>query len=105
MKNLTAATIKKVARENGIDMALISLHRNYTGVIRIEDNGDAFRGLDEIQTGRKLRKYNRAALRLATILRKEYGATYWGLKSGYGAWAYEMGSMSESTKLALANVD
>lgn len=110
---MTKATIKKAAKENGVDLSLIEISRNGSGVYCIEDTSlPADLAQRNIEYGertgcqlpeveKRISKYNREARKLLKAL----GAKHWGFKTGYGAWHYELGAMSESTKLAFANID
>ena len=109
---MTKATIKKIAKEAGIDLSLIEIKKS-GGVYRIEDsdlpadlakanieyNGERGGQLPEVE--KRIKKYNREAKKLV----KAIGGKYWGFCTGYGAWHYELGAMDYSTKLAFANID
>ena len=109
---MTKATIKKAAEKNGIDLSIISIRKS-GGTYRFEmeelpadlvkKNLEYYyntnKELPEVE--KMIKKYNREVKKLLKAL----GVKYWGLKTGTGAWDYELGEMSTSTKLALANID
>lgn len=109
---MTKATIKKIAKEAGIDLSLIEIKKS-GGVYRIEDcdlpadlakanieyHSEHGEQLPEVE--KRIRKYNREAKKLV----KAIGGKSWGFQTGYGAFHYELGEMDYSTKLAFANID
>ena len=109
---MTKKQIENFAKQNSIDISLVSL-RKCGGTWHFEmadvpadlakknidyyfDNNDQ---LTEVVT--MIKKYNRQVKKLLNAM----GFKYWGFKTGTGAWDYQLGSMSESTKLAFANID
>lgn len=106
---MTRATIKKAAKEAGVDLSLIKITR-IGGVYGLEDSdlpadlakrNVEYEGAGQLpEVEKRIRKYNREAKKLLKAL----GVKYWGFQTGYGAFHYELGAMSESTKLAFANI-
>ena len=109
---MTKAQIQKIAKANGLDISLISI-RKCSGTLRFEmadlpadlakrnidywyENGYQLPEVEKI-----IKKYNQQANKLLKLL----GLKHWGLKTGTGAWDYELGEMSYSTRLALENID
>ena len=109
---MTKAQIQKIAKANGLDISLISI-RKCSGTIRLEmadlpadlakrnieyyyENCEQ---LPEVE--KTIKKYNQQAKKLLAVM----GLKHWGLKTGTGAWDYELGEMSYSTRLALYNID
>ena len=109
---MTKKQIEKAAKENGIDLSLISIGR-HSGTFRFEmadipkelaNRNIAYyeQNMCQLQEVEKMiRKNNREVKKLLMVL----GVKYWGLRTGYGAWDYTLGSMDESTRLALNNID
>lgn len=107
---MTKATIKKIAKAAGVDIDLIKIIKA-GGTYRFEHTDFSaeqikrnleYEGpgqLPEIE--RAIKKYNKAVKKLVKALKCEY----WGYMTGYGAWCYELGAMSVSTKLAFYNID
>lgn len=109
---MTKKQIVNAAEKNGIDLSLITIRRS-CGTYRFEmadiPKEMASRNISfYYETGSQLpevekliRKYNRDVKKLLKVL----NVKHWGLKTGYGAWDYTLGTMDESTKLALNNID
>lgn len=109
---MTKKQIEATAKRAGIDLSLISIRRS-CGTYRIEmadlPKELANRNIASYeQSGQQLpevekliRKYNRDAKKLLKALH----TAHWGVMAGYGAWAYTLGEMDESTRLALNNMD
>lgn len=109
---MTLKQIKNIAKKEGIDLSLISIHKRF-GEWHIEmcdlpkdlsSRNIAYydqnrQQLPEVE--KMIRKYNREAKKLMKAL----NTPHWGLKTGYGEWIYKTGSMDESTRLALNNID
>ena len=109
---MTKKQIEKVAQQNGIDISLISIFkRSGTTHIEMADlpaelvkrniayHNETNNQLPEVE--KMIRKYNREAKKLVKVL----GVKWWAFKTGYGAWDYRIGEMSEGTKLAFNNID
>lgn len=109
---MTKKQIENIAKQNGIDITLVSIIK-CSGTWRFEmadlpadlakkniayfyENNDQ---LPEVLA--MIKKYNRQVKKLLKAL----GVKHWGFKTGYGAWDYQLGAMSESTKMAFANID
>ncbi len=109
-KKITRAAIKKAAIKANVDLSLIKITLA-GGVYGIEDadlpadlsqKNVEFEGpgqLPEVEA--IIRKYNREARKLVNALDCEY----WSYKTGYGAWCFVLGPMSNGEKLAFANMD
>lgn len=109
---MTKQQIVKTAKQNGIDLSLISIFKR-SGTIHIEMADlpadlakknlayydETNNQLPEVE--KMIKKYNRDAKKLMKAL----GVKWWAFKTGYGAWDYRLGEMSESTKLAFNNID
>lgn len=109
---MTKKQIENIAKLYSIDISMVSITKR-SGTWHFEmadlpadlakkniayyyENNDQ---LPEVIT--MIKKYNRQVKKLLKAL----GWKYWGFKTGSGAWDYELGNMSESTKLAFANID
>lgn len=109
---MTKTTITKIAKENNIDLALIKISR-CSGTYRFEmadlpndltkKNLDYYYETNEQlpEVEKMIKKYNREVKKLLKAL----AVKYWGFRTGTGAWDYELGAQSYSTKLAFANID
>lgn len=109
---MTKTTITKTAKENNIDLTLINITRS-NGTYRFEmadlpadlvkKNLDYFYETDEQlpEVEKMIKEYNREVKKLLKAL----AVKYWGFRTGTGAWDYELGAQSYSTKLAFANID
>ena len=109
---MTIATIKKIAKENNINLELIKITRS-SGTFHFEMadlSADLVKKnlshyyetneqLPEVE--KMIRKYNREVKRLLKVL----AVKHWGFKAGSGEWHYSLGEQSYSTKLAFANID
>lgn len=112
---MTKSQIQKIAKANGLDISLVSIRKNsHTIQFDMTDLPDDLvkRNLENFweRTGnipeveRIIKKYNRQVKKLVKALEAE-GETVWGMLCGDGTWHYELGAMSYSTELALANID
>lgn len=109
---MTKKQIEKTAQEHGISITLVEI-KKASGTIRFEKKdlpADLAKknvahyyetGEQLVEVERMIRKYNRQVKKLLKVL----GVEYWGFRTGYGAWVYQLGAMSNSTKLAFANID
>lgn len=109
---MTKAQVQKIAKANGLDISLVSIRKS-NGTLRFEKadlpsdlikrNIDYYyqnnEQLPEVE--KLIAEYNRQVKKLLKIL----GVKYWGLRTGTGAWTYNLGEMSYSTRLALDNID
>lgn len=109
---MTKQQIVKIAQQNSIDLSLIAIFKR-SGTMHIEMADipadlakkniayydETNNQLPEVE--KMIRKYNREAKKLLKAL----GVKWWAFKTGYGAWDYRLGEMSESTKLAFNNID
>lgn len=109
---MTKKQIEKIAEQNGIDISIFKIFKR-CGTMHIEMNdlpadlakkniahyNETNNQLPEVD--KMIRKYNREAKKLVKAL----GVKWWAFKTGYGAWDYRLGEMSESTKLAFNNID
>ena len=109
---MTKATITKTAKEKNISLDLIKItRRNGTYDFDMVDlpadmvkaNLEYSDGTDHNlpEVDKMIRKYNREVKRLLKAL----GVEHWGYQGGDGAWHYELGEESYSSKLAFANID
>ena len=109
---MTKKQIEKTAQEHGISITLVEI-KKADGTFRFEMK-DLPRDLRKaniahyyetgeqlVEVERMIRKYNRQAKKLLKVL----GLKHWGFRTGYGAWEYQLGAMSYSTKLAFMNID
>lgn len=109
---MTKAQVQKIAKANGLDISLISIRKS-SGTLRFEmadlptdltrrNVAHYYETREQLPEVEKLiKKYNQQAKKLLKLL----NVKYWGLKTGTGAWDYELGEKSYSTELALANID
>lgn len=109
---MTKKQIEKTAQQNSINLSLITISRS-CGTYRFEMTDlpadlakkniayfdETNNQLPEVE--KMIRKYNREVKKLLKVL----GVEHWGFKTGYGAWEYQLGAMSESTKMAFNNID
>jgi len=115
---LTAATAKKIAREKGISISMVSAKTNY-GVLDLEmielpadviernlENPDSRGngGINTVEVARLLKKYNRQVKKIVAALRIA-GFFMWGRRFGNGEWVYAGQEPSCSERLAMANID
>ncbi len=109
-KKITEAGIKRTAIKTGVDLSLIKITL-VGGLYGIEDadlpadisqRNVEFEGpgqLPEVEA--IIREYNREARKLVNAMDCEY----WSYQTGYGAWRFVLGPMSNGEKLAFANMD
>lgn len=109
---MTKAQVQKIAKANSLDISLVSI-RKCSGTLRFEmadlpadltkRNIEYFYETNEQlpEVEKIIKKYNRQVKKLLKVL----GVKHWGLRTGTGAWDYELGEMSYSTRLALYNID
>jgi hypothetical protein len=107
---MTKAQIQKIAKMNNLDISLVNIYK-YSGTLRFEMTdlpsvlmkrnleSEGFGNIPEVE--KFIKNYNRQVNKLLKVL----GVKYWGFKRGDGAWEYELGGMSYSTKLAFDNID
>jgi len=115
---LTAATIKRIAKEKGISITMVSAKTRY-GILDIEmaelpadviernfenaySRGNA--GCNTFEVQRAIKKYNRQARKLVAAL-KIAGFLMWGRRFGNGEWTYASQEPSYSERLAMDNID
>ncbi len=109
---MTKATIKKIAKENNINLEIIKIsYSSGTYHFEMADlSADLIKKnlshyyetneqLPEVEE--MIKRYNREVKKLLKAL----SVKYWGFKSGSGEWNYSLGEQSYSTKLAFANID
>ena len=112
---MTKSQIQKIAKANGLDISLVSIRKNSHTIQfdmtdlpadlvkrNLENFCESTQNIPEVE--RIIKKYNRQVKKLVKVLKAE-GETGWGMLYGDGTWHYELGAMSYSTKLALANID
>lgn len=110
---MTITTVKKIAREKGISITMVSLFRR-DGNIEIE-MADLPRDMVErnlrsdghgntVEVDRAIRKYNRQARKLTAALRRN-GMLLWGRCWGSGEWAYTTRKPTASDVLIWYNID
>lgn len=109
---MTKAQVQKIAKANSLDISLVSI-RKCNGTLRFEmadlpadlikRNLENFWATNEQlpEVEKAIKKYNRQVKKLLKVL----GLKHWGIRTGTGAWDYELGEMSYSTRLALDNID
>jgi len=112
---LTAATVKKIAREKGISITMVSVCGRY-GILDIGmkdmpldiinrnlENAEAGRG-NTAEVKRFIRKYNSQARKIVAALR-DAGFFMWGRCFGNGEWSYTFQRPTTSDELVLNNID
>lgn len=109
---MTKSQVQKIAKANNLDISLVSI-RKCNGTLRFEmadlpadlvkRNIEYYYANNEQlpEVEKLIKKYNRQVEKLLKAL----NVKHWGLKTGTGAWDYELGEMSHSTRLALDNID
>lgn len=109
---MTKKQIENIAKKNGIDISLVAIIK-CSGTWRFEmadlpadlakkNIANFYENNEQLpEVLAMIKKYNLQAKKLLKAL----GVKYCGFKTGTGAWDYQLGTMSESTKLAFANID
>lgn len=109
---MTKAQVQKIAKGSGVDISLISIRKS-NGTLRFEmadlpadlikRNIDHYDETNEQlpEVLKAIKRYNSQVKKLLKAL----NVKYWGIRTGTGAWDYELGEMSYSTRLALDNID
>jgi len=112
---LTAATVKRIAREKGISITMVSVYSRH-GILDISMKDlppdmidrnlrNAIPGQgNTAEVNRAIRKYNRQARKIAAALRIE-GYFLWGRCFGNGAWSYTSQEPTAHDELVLNNID
>jgi len=114
---LTAATVKRIAREKGISITMVSVCTRY-GILdmgmkdlpldmierNIQNNWDNPGRGNTAEVNRAIRKYNRQARKIVAALRNA-GFFMWGRCFGNGEWSYTFQKPTYSDELVLNNID
>jgi len=110
---LSAATVRKIAKEKGISITMVSVIDRY-GILELEmadlpqdmidrNLSNTGRG-NTAEADRAIRKYNRQVRKIVAALQIA-GFFMWGRCFNYGPWRYMSEKPTASDELVLNNID